>query len=165
MFTLVRAASHRDCLHLSCPVAQLLTRLSYLVLDHSMSWPARQAAADLLSDLVLRGGKGAEAAVASGAYAGLVEMLNRDMFPFLNQVSRCNRPGIPQCRCRCNPTVSGNNAYYLSCLPTSPPEYPPSRFKKPSPNQGHTSPARCGQELGAMRGRADLQALQLWTQG
>ncbi|GLI65706.1 hypothetical protein VaNZ11_009222 [Volvox africanus] len=73
---------------------KLLTRLSMLVLDHSMSWAARQASADLLSDLVLGGSPGAEAAVASGAYAGLVEMLNRDMYPFLNQDPRCSKETV-----------------------------------------------------------------------
>ncbi|GIL58130.1 hypothetical protein Vafri_12986 [Volvox africanus] len=73
---------------------KLLTRLSILVLDHSMSWAARQASADLLSDLVLGGSPGAEAAVASGAYAGLVEMLNRDMYPFLNQDPRGSKETV-----------------------------------------------------------------------
>lgn len=74
-----------------------------------MAWPARLAAADLLADLVLSGAPHAEgaaggggggggqggvsaaaAAVAGGAFAALMEVLNRDTYPYLNQVRTIN---------------------------------------------------------------------------
>jgi hypothetical protein len=58
-----------------------------------MSWEARLAAADLLADMVVGGGEGAAAAVSCGAYAALVESLNRDTYPYLNQVIRSDAPG------------------------------------------------------------------------
>ncbi|KAG2445493.1 hypothetical protein HXX76_000109 [Chlamydomonas incerta] len=73
---------------------QLLSRLSSLCLDHSMSWPARLAAADLLADLVLGGGPGAAAAVAGGAYAGLAEVMNRETYPYLNQDPRGSKATV-----------------------------------------------------------------------
>ncbi|KAG2431939.1 hypothetical protein HYH02_013157 [Chlamydomonas schloesseri] len=73
---------------------QLLSRLSRLCLDHSMSWPARLAAADLLADLVLGGGPGAAAAVAGGAYAGLAEVMNRETYPYLNQDPRGSKATV-----------------------------------------------------------------------
>lgn len=64
------------------------------VFDHSMAWDARLAAADLLAALLLQGaqqqegqggqaaGQVREAALQMGAFQALVEVLDREMFPF-----------------------------------------------------------------------------------
>ncbi|KAG2482869.1 hypothetical protein HYH03_018213 [Edaphochlamys debaryana] len=88
------AAAQPDVLAAIAADEQLLARLASLCIDHSMAWTARLAAADLLADLVLGGGPGAAAAVAAGAYAGLAEVLNRDMFPYMNQDPRGDKATV-----------------------------------------------------------------------
>ncbi len=59
-----------------------LASLMSLTLDHSLGWVARLSAAVLLSRVICAGGRGAEAAVGCGAFVALLELMDRDTFPF-----------------------------------------------------------------------------------
>lgn len=77
--------SAQVCTALGCSDAALSCCVA-LTLDHSLPWPARLAAAALLSRVVASGGLAAEAAVRLGAFEALVELMDRDTYPYYRQV-------------------------------------------------------------------------------
>ncbi|KAG1653420.1 hypothetical protein FOA52_009129 [Chlamydomonas sp. UWO 241] len=57
-----------------------------LALDHSTRWGARLAAISLLATLVASGGPAADMALRCGAFTALVELMERDTYPYYRQV-------------------------------------------------------------------------------
>ena len=86
-------ATTETCCHQSTPnpsqvvdaIAADSTSLNILMSlsgDHSLDWTARASSTALLSRLITGGGPAAEAALASGAFLGLVELMDRDTYPY-----------------------------------------------------------------------------------
>ncbi len=66
-----------------------ITSLIGLSSDHHIAWAARLSSAALLSRLVAHGGPASEAAVRLGSFSALLEIMDRDMYPFYRQVVAC----------------------------------------------------------------------------
>lgn len=62
-----------------------LSSLLTLSTDHSIEWTARSASTALLSRVVCGGGEGAEAALEDGGFLALLELMDRDTYPYYRQ--------------------------------------------------------------------------------
>ena len=73
---------------------EALTVLIHTVLDHSLAWQARLASSNLLASLLAAGGKPSERASKLGAFHALLDLMTKDMYPYMRQDSQGGKSTI-----------------------------------------------------------------------